>query len=119
LQERVQFVAPMPPAQVAQEFCRFDVLVLPSRSTRVWKEQFGRVLAEAMISRVPVVGSDCGSIPEVLDTAGLIFPEGDAAALASCLRQLQSSPELRQKLVDQAEARVRRLYTQESIAHQT
>src|SRR6266851_4511324 len=49
------------PAQVAREFCQLDALVLPSLSTRVWKEQFGRVLAEAMACRVPVVGSSSGS----------------------------------------------------------
>ena len=119
LEARVQFVAPVPPAQVAQQFCQLDALVLPSLTTPVWKEQFGRVLAEAMACRVPVVGSSSGAIPEVVDTAGLIFPEGDIAALADCLRQLQSSPELRQELADKGEARVQHLYTQAVIAQKT
>jgi glycosyltransferase involved in cell wall biosynthesis len=119
LEGRVQFVAPMPPAQVAQQYCQLDALVLPSLTTPVWKEQFGRVLTEAMACRVPVVGSSSGAIPEVVDEAGLIFPEGEARALADCLRRLQSSPELRQALVDQGEARVRRRYTQSVIAQDT
>lgn len=32
---------------------KFDVLVLPSRTTKIWMEQFGRVLIEAMAVGVP------------------------------------------------------------------
>jgi glycosyltransferase involved in cell wall biosynthesis len=119
LGERVQFVPARPPAQVAEYMCELDALVLPSLTTPVWKEQFGRVLTEAMACRVPVVGSSSGAIAEVVDTAGLIFPEGDATALAGCLRQLQSSPELRQELADKGEARVSNLYSQAVIAQKT
>jgi len=43
-----------------------DVLVLPSRSRSFWKEQFGRVLIEAMACGVPVIGSSSGEIPNVI-----------------------------------------------------
>jgi len=116
LAERVRFVAPMPPAQVAQYLCQLDALVLPSRTTRVWKEQFGRVLTEAMACGVPVVGSSSGAIPEVIGEAGLIFPEGNAPALADRLRQLQASPALRQALAQKGLARAREEYSQAVIA---
>lgn len=44
-------------------FASIDVLVLPSRTTATWKEQFGRVLVEAMACQTPVIGSDSGEIP--------------------------------------------------------
>jgi len=88
-------------------------VVLPSCTTRVWKEQFGRILVEAMACKVPVVGSDSGAIPEVVGDAGLIFPEGDAAALAECLRQLKESPELRQELAERGYVRAATHYSQE------
>ena len=92
LGDRVRLLRSVPPAEVAAQMSEMDVLVLPSRTTPVWKEQFGRVLAEAMACRVPVVGSDSGAIPEVIGDAGLTFPEGDADALAERLGRLMASP---------------------------
>jgi glycosyltransferase involved in cell wall biosynthesis len=90
-------------------------VVLPSCTTRVWKEQFGRILVEAMACKVPVVGSDSGAIPEVVGNAGLIFPEGDVAMLAECLQRLKESPELRHELAERGYVRATTLYSQEHI----
>jgi glycosyltransferase involved in cell wall biosynthesis len=115
----VQFTPPLRPMQVAEQLHKIDVLILPSRTTPVWKEQFGRVLTEAMACRVPVIGSNSGAIPEVIGDAGLIFPEGDVAALANCLRQLIDFPDLRRDLAQRGYMRVITNYTQERIAQQT
>jgi len=120
----VQFLGSLPPTQLAQHMGQLDAVVLPSRAKRwknqtVWKEQFGRILTEAMACKVPVIGSDSGAIPEVIGDAGLIFPEGSAAGLADCLRQLIESPALRLELADRGYRRVLQLYTQERIAEQT
>ncbi len=119
LRDIVRFVPPLLPVQVAQQLHQIDTVVLPSRTTPVWKEQFGRVLTEAMACRIPVIGSNSGAIPEVIGDAGLIFPEGDAAALADCLRQLIDSPNLRYDLAQRGYVRVITNYTQEHIARQT
>lgn len=76
----------------------FDVLVVPSLDRRNWIEQFGRVVVEAMASGVPVVASDSGSLPEVLDGAGLVCPQGDAGLLAGTLRRLRDDPAMRADL---------------------
>jgi glycosyltransferase involved in cell wall biosynthesis len=64
-----------------------DVLVAPSR----WDEPFGRVVVEAMATGRPAVAAAVGGIPEILygEFSGLLFPRGDAAALAERLRSLQ------------------------------
>jgi glycosyltransferase involved in cell wall biosynthesis len=93
-----------------------DALVLPSRTTASWAEQFGHVLIEAMAAGVPVVGSSSGAIPEVIGEAGLVFPEGDAGALRAQLAVLFDDPVLRKRLVERGRARVARLYTNERIA---
>jgi glycosyltransferase involved in cell wall biosynthesis len=65
-----------------------DVLVLPSRTTPVWKEQFGRVLAEAAAAGRWALGSSSGEIPAVLGCRSLVFREGDDLALAARLRSV-------------------------------
>ncbi len=119
LDDRVRFVAPMPPASVARQMCELDALVLPSRGTPVWREQFGRVLVEAMACKVPVVGSDSGAIPEVIGDAGLVFHEDDAAGLAAQLRRLIESPALRAELAARGYARAVGTFSQERVAAQT
>ena len=100
-------------------FASIDVLVLPSRTMPTWKEQFGRVLVEAMACQTPVVGSDSGEIPHVIGDAGLIFPEGDAPALASQLLRLSSDPNLRADLGRLGRTRVLAHFTHERIAAAT
>jgi len=91
---------------------------LPSHTTRAWKEQFGRVLIEAMSCGVPVVGSSSGEIPNVIGDAGLIYPEGDVRALATTLQRLAEQPELYADLARRGRARVLERYTQAALARQ-
>jgi len=119
LEDRVQFAGAMSPMELAEYLRQSHVLAMPSRSTPVWQEQFGRALVEAMACSLPVVGSDSGAIPEVVGDAGLIFPEGDAAALAACLDRLAASPDLRTDLGERGRLRVGRMYSQERVAART
>ena len=97
-ENRIAFQRAVNSERVKDILSTFDVLVLPSRTTPRWKEQYGRVLIEAMASGVPVIGSDSGAIPEVIGDAGLIYPEGDARALAHSIRQFLSDDGLRDRL---------------------
>jgi len=96
-----------------------DALVLPSCATPGWREQFGRVLIEAMACGVPVVGSRSGEIPAVIGEAGLLVPEGDAAALQEALQRLVADPELARSLASAGRCRVAQRFTQERIAEAT
>jgi glycosyltransferase involved in cell wall biosynthesis len=95
---------------------QMDVLVLPSRTTRTWKEQFGRVLIEAMSCAIPVVGSSSGEIPNVVGDGGLIFPEGDVDALRALLLRLRDDEALRNRLARKGRHRVLERYTQAAVA---
>ncbi|CAB1127838.1 Glycosyltransferase family 4 protein [Candidatus Hydrogenisulfobacillus filiaventi] len=96
-----------------------DLLVLPSRTTPRWKEQFGRVLTEAMASGTPVVGSSSGEIPHVIGPAGVVFPEGDVAALQAAVAELAGDPARRRALGEAGRARVRERFTTEAVARAT
>jgi glycosyltransferase involved in cell wall biosynthesis len=111
--------APVPREELAPFYQALDAFVLPSRTTPAWKEQFGMVLAEAMACGVAVVGSSSGAIPDVVGGAGLVFPEGDASALAHALGQLARDPALRADLGRRGRARSARLFSHEALADQT
>lgn len=117
--DRVIFAGQVRSVDMPAQYRRFDVLVVPSLTRINWKEQFGRVLVEAMASGVPVIGSDSGAIPDVIGDAGLIVPEGDAAALAACLTNLQSDTALRAHLIMMGRDRVLTQFTHEKIALDT
>jgi glycosyltransferase involved in cell wall biosynthesis len=60
---RASIHSAVPSAEVPARLAGLDALVLPSRTTPAWKEQYGRVLVEAMAAGVPVLGSSSGAIP--------------------------------------------------------
>jgi glycosyltransferase involved in cell wall biosynthesis len=99
--------------EMAAGYAQLDVLVLPSHTTPSWKEQFGRVLVEALWCGVPVVGSSSGEIPWLVELTGggLLFPEGDIGALAARLSELRRDPALRRRLADTGRAAVERLFS--------
>jgi glycosyltransferase involved in cell wall biosynthesis len=119
IRQRVFFGAGVPSAQVPELLNTWDCLVLPSLTRTNWKEQFGRVLVEAMACQAPVVGSDSGEIPHLVGDAGLIVPEGSVGALAGALRRLRDDPVLRASLGMAGRARVLARYTQQKIAEET
>ncbi|MCC7103520.1 MAG: glycosyltransferase family 4 protein [Chloroflexi bacterium] len=117
--ERLVVRPAVPSGEVPALLRELDVLVLPSRTRPNWKEQFGRVLVEAMASGIPVVGSSSGEIPNVVGPAGLVFPEGDTAVLRATLAELQSSSALRAELSALGRQRVLERFTHDQIARQT
>ncbi|MFH1225460.1 MAG: glycosyltransferase [Candidatus Diapherotrites archaeon] len=93
-----------------------DALVLPSRTTPHWKEQFGRVLVEAMACGVPVIGSDSGSIPDVIGDAGIVFREGDAAELAGAISKMRNSKGISAAFAAKGRRRAAERFSWERIA---
>lgn len=95
-----------------------DMLIVPSHTTPRWKEQFGRIIVEAFMCGVPVLGSDSGAIPEVVGESGLIFPEGNVAALAAAARQLIEQSTLAVELARRARVRALAEFTWSQVAAQ-
>lgn len=122
--DRIIWVESVPHDHVPRYINVMNTLVLPSETTDRfktltsvgWKEQFGHVLIEAMACRIPVVGSDSGEIPHVIQEAGLIFPEGDAAALSDRLMALIDQPQMALELGDRGYRRALAEYTNQALA---
>jgi glycosyltransferase involved in cell wall biosynthesis len=104
--------------QMASAYEQMDVLVLPSRTTPTWVEQFGRVLVEALWCGVPVIGSDSGEIPWVIGATGggVTFREGDDAALAAAIAALRDDPRDRARMGDEGRRRVAEMFAVEAVA---
>ncbi|MBC7515693.1 MAG: glycosyltransferase family 4 protein [Alkalinema sp. FL-bin-369] len=113
--------------EVAQYISAMNTLVLPSETTLNfktltsvgWQEQFGHVLIEAMAAQVPVIGSDSGEIPNVIADTGLVFPEGDATALAHHLCHLIDDRTFAENLGRQGYQRCIAKYTNQALAKET
>lgn len=119
LGERVRFLPGMPFGEVPGFLRALDAVVLPSITIPpTHKEQFGRVLTEAMAAGVPVVGSSSGAIPEVIGDAGLVVPERDPCALAEALDRLLADAPLRLALTEQGRRRVQAHYAWPVVAKQ-
>jgi len=102
----IRHVPSVPQRDIPDYMHVLDILVLPSRRHRMWAEQFGRVLVEAMAAGKIVIGSSSGAIPEVIGDGGFIFPENDFTALAASLAQAISlSPNDRAGLLERSRMR--------------
>ena len=108
--DRIVWIDGMLPEKVPEYVNCMNALVLPSRTTPDWVEFFGRVLIEGMACEVPVIGSDSGEIPRVVGDAGLIFPEGDAEALADRIEQIVQNTSFANQLIQRGRARVQGIY---------
>ena len=94
VEDRADFVGPVPHDGLPEFLSRLDVLAVPSLPTPGWVEQFGRVAVEAMACGVPVVASDTGALPEVVAGAGLLVSPGDPDALRTALLRVLTDPVL-------------------------
>lgn len=81
-------------ADLAPLYAAADLVILPSRS-----EGVPLVILEALASARPVVASNVGSIPEVLDSScGVLIDGADAKEFARAIQKLLDDPELREKM---------------------
>ena len=117
--ERVEFLGWVDHADVPGYLRRCHVLALPSRTTANWREQFGRVLIEAMGCEVVAVGAATGEIPHVIGAEGLMFPEDDVESLRKILQKLQNEPNERERLAQAGRKRALEEFTWGVLAHKT
>ena len=109
--DRVLWIPPQSRASIPSYLNALDAVVLPSRTGKYWKEQFGRILIEAMACGTPVIGSDSGEIPNVIGDAGLVFPEGDAIKLREKIIALHDDANLRSSLIMKGKEKQEKMYS--------
>ena len=82
---------------LAQEYRKATIFCAPS----VWDEPFGMVNVEAMATKLPVVATKVGGIPEVFQDGGAILVEsGSVDQVADALELLIKNPAKRKDLAE-------------------
>jgi glycosyltransferase involved in cell wall biosynthesis len=111
VQDRTEFAAGVTDEALKKEYAGATMFVLPS-TTEGGVEGFGIVLLEAMAAQLPIIATDTGGIPEVLDKGkcGILVPQNDARALAAAIERLANDPALRRNLATAAWERLLRYY---------
>jgi glycosyltransferase involved in cell wall biosynthesis len=102
LGDRTQFLGWMANKDLPQYFRGCAVSVIPSL-----EEGFGIPAAEAMGCETPVVASDAGGLPEVVENGvtGFVVPKGDVDALAQAMDRLLADADLRARMGKAGRAR--------------
>ncbi|EKX87716.1 glycosyltransferase, group 1 family protein [Alloprevotella sp. oral taxon 473 str. F0040] len=93
LSQRVHFLGNR--NDVANVLKAADVIVMSSRY-----EGLSLSSLEGLASGRPVVASDVPGLREIVGNAGILFPQGDAQALAKTILALEEHPKLRQQTIE-------------------
>jgi len=107
----VQFMGILGPEQVKEEMSAASLLILPSMGL----EAFGLVVIEAMRLGTPVMVSDLGPLPDLVDhgDSGLIFQAGNSSDLISVLRDAWRNPETLRQLGEKGKIAFENRFTRE------
>ena len=92
-----------------------DLLILPSEL-----ESFGLVALEAMASEVPVIATNIGGLPEVVEDGadGFLFGVGDVVAMADAAKAILSNSELRVRMGKSGREHAKRNFCHNRIVSQ-
>ena len=103
--DRVQFLGLVD--DVLPILAAADLLLLPSET-----ESFGLAALEAMASGIPVVGSNTGGLPEVVEhgVTGMLAPVGDVQTMADYALRVLRNSEVFTSLCTAARNRAERLF---------
>ena len=77
------------------------------------REGFGLSVAEAMACGLPVVVSDCSSLPELIDhgKGGYLCPVGNVDMFAEKINFLAENPDLRKQMGEYNRAKVEMMFS--------
>jgi len=116
VRERVEIKEGLSPEELAKEYCRAEVSVVPSLY-----EGFGLPAAEAMACATPVVSTDAGALPEVVgrDGCGILVPTRNSRALAEKILFLFNQRKLRKEMGEKASERILKYFTWKECARGT
>jgi glycosyltransferase involved in cell wall biosynthesis len=114
--DRVRVLTGVAHDDVPAHLNAMDLLCAPSETTSRWREQFGRMLIEAMACGVPVVASRSGEIPHVVSDAGVLVDERDVDRWSEAIDSQLGNPAARRELSAKGIARARERFAWPIVA---
>ena len=108
-------IGPIPFERMADRYREMGILLLPTV-----REGFSLSVLEAMACGLPVVASNCSSLPEQIDhgKGGFLCPVGDVDAFAEKINILADSPNLRHEMGKYNRAKVEKMFTLERMVNE-
>jgi glycosyltransferase involved in cell wall biosynthesis len=119
LDDIIIFKNAIPFEDIPAYFQLFNISLLLSHTTPIWKEQFGRVLVESMAAGTPVIGSDSGAIPLVIGDTGYIVAEQNISAIRQALIEAFENKKKYTRLSQLAQERANTEFSYKAIALKT
>lgn len=110
LRQRISWLGSKAQDEVLAQYRASDLFVLPCRiASDGDRDGLPNVLVEASSQRLACISTTISGVPELLsdDVDGLLVPPDDPRSLSAALLRAIRSPELRTRLGDAAEKRVR------------
>ncbi len=111
LTSRIDYRGYVNQKELPQLYAQMDCLVVPTITRNRCKEQFGRVVVEAMACGVAVIGSRSGAIPYLISDSGIVCEENNIADLAAKIDDLAQHPHKRKELGKKGRQRVETCYS--------
>jgi len=112
---QLKCVGSIPYQQMPALYQNADILLFPTV-----REGFGLAAAEAMSCGLPVVATDCSSLPELIDNGkgGFLCPLGNVDSFAEKINFLAENPELRREMGEYNRAKVEKMFTLDRMVAQ-
>jgi glycosyltransferase involved in cell wall biosynthesis len=117
--DSVKFLGKLSAEDLMEEYKRADIFVLPSIvDSRGDTEGLGVVLLEALSFGLPVIASNVGGIPDIVEDGktGILIPEKDPVAIADAIEKLLSNWEDAKLMVLRGQDMIRERFSLEKIA---
>jgi len=117
LDDRVDWVGEVDRAGKIDFLQSLDLFSVPS----TYAESKGLYVLESMAAGLPLIQPDHGSFPEVLRATGggVIYPNGDNAALADGIVEMMNDPDRRREIARAGHRAVHARYDEETMARRT
>jgi len=116
IEDNVIFTGKIKDEDLPQYFAACDVFVLPSISMA---EGFGMVSLEAMATGKPVIGSNIGGIPFVLDKVGLLTKPRDVKSLSKTILKILNNEKLAKRIGKNSREKIEKMFTIKKFAEST